>query len=102
MALQNGNGADLVDGSYNDVQAVTASDTISDAHRLRDVRGIRADVGGNLTVVSEAAAVAVGGVDGNLTAAGVQLVIGTGELIPLRVAYVLTTGTTATGLKVFL
>lgn len=56
MGLQSPKGADLVDSSYDDAAVVTPSDTISSAHRLRGVRGLFADVGGNITVISNAAA----------------------------------------------
>jgi hypothetical protein len=100
MGLQNSRGADLADGAYDDALAVSPSDTISPANRLSGVRGLVADVGGNLTLIT--ATVAAAGDNGGsaVTAAqAVEFVVPTGVILPIRAAYVLATGTAATGIK---
>lgn len=72
MGLQSSTGAEMVDASYSDAVAVTPSDTISPATRLRQVRAIWSDAGGTVTVVTDAAAgradQAGGGPFGQITA----------------------------------
>lgn len=102
MGLQNGLGASLVDPSFDDVVAVTPSDVLTAAHRLSGVRALRCDVGGNLTLITNTVA-AADDKNGTATVSGqaVQLVAATAETIQIRAAYVLATGTTATGIKAF-
>lgn len=104
MGLQNGNGADLVDGSYIDAKAVTPSDTIDGldgTHRLRGVRAIWADVGGVVEVITQKTAQALELKGTAPTSANaVPFTLLSGVLLPLQVAYVLATSTTATGIKV--
>lgn len=102
MARQNSTGATMVDEAFRDAKAVAPSDTISIATRLRDVRGIWADVAGTLTVITEAAA-ALAEVNGAALSAanGVPFTMTAGVPLKLQVAYVLATGTAATGIKVF-
>lgn len=102
MARQTSLGADTVDEAFSDVLAAVPSDTISAATRLRDVRGIWADVAGTLKVITEAVASLAETNGAVLSAAnGVTLTMTAGAPLKLRVAYVLATGTAATGIKVF-
>lgn len=101
MGLQTSTGADAVDWSFNDAVAVVPSDVISPATRLSAVRAIWADVAGTLTVITDTVAQAGDKTGSAVTAAqAVVLTITAGRELPLRVAYVLATGTTATGIKV--
>lgn len=103
MGLQSGTGAELVDSSFNDAVVVTPSNTIAAAERLRDVRGIWADVGGNVTLITDAVASKSEVDGGNLTASNaVTFVVPTGKVLPVKTAYVLSTGTAATGIKALL
>lgn len=98
----NSKGAACVDTSFEDAVAVTASDTIDEAHRLRGVRALWADVAGTVKIITEAAA-ARAELNGNpvpVTATqGVALTFLAGVPVPIRAAYVLATGTAATGIK---
>lgn len=100
----NAKGAQLVDTSFEDAIAVTPSDTLDAAHRLRNVRAIWADVAGTISVITEAVA-KQSEINGNpvpLTSAqAVPLTLTAGRELQLRVAYVLATGTAATGIKAF-
>lgn len=100
MGLQNSRGAALADEAYDDALAVTPSDTISPAHRLTGVRGLFADVGGTITLITSAAASA-GDLNGPpvTSANGVEFTVLPGVVLPVRAAYVLATGTAATGIK---
>lgn len=101
MALQDTLGADLVNDSFGDAAVVTKSDTIGPTTRLRDVRGIWADVAGTVNVITEAAAKASEVNGAALSSAnGVSFTLLAGQVLPLKVAYVLSTGTAATGIKV--
>lgn len=100
MALQTTTGADQVDLTFDDAKAVVPSDTISPATRLSGVRAIWADVGGTLTVITNAVAQAGDKTGSAVTAAqAVAFTITSGKDLALRVAYVLATGTAATGIK---
>lgn len=102
MARQTSTGATMVDEAFSDALVVAPSDVINPATRLRDVRGIWADVAGTLKVITEAAAVAAEVKGAALTAANaVTFTIPTGTPLKLQVAYVLATGTAATGIKAF-
>lgn len=101
MARQNSTGATMVDEAFRDALVVAPSDTIGAAQRLRDVRGIWADVGGTVSVITDAVAArseVFGGAP--LTAASaVSFTLTAGQALKLQVAYVLATGTAATGIK---
>lgn len=100
MGLQTGTGAERVDGSYDDAVAVLGNDTISVSHRLRDVRALWADVAGNVSIITETAASTGETVGPPVTAANaVSFILPAGQALPVRVAYLLATGTDATGLK---
>lgn len=101
MGRQTNTGAIATDESYANAAVVAPSDTIGPAQRLHEVRGVFCDVGGTLKVITEATAVSseLGG--GALSAArAVSFTVPTGTVLPLAVAYVLATGTAATGIKV--
>lgn len=101
MARQNSTGAEMVDEAFRDAAVVAPSDTIGAAQRLRDVRGIWSDAGGTLSVITESVAALSETRGGVLTAANaVPWVLTAGQVLKLQVAYVLLTGTAATGLKV--
>lgn len=100
MGLQSGTGADLSDPSFDDAKAVTPSDTIDPAHRLSAVRGLVADVAGTVSVITSATASAGDKTGSGVTAAqAVSFTLLAGVILPLRVAFVLATGTAATGIK---
>lgn len=100
MPRQNSSGAANVDKSFDDALVVTPSDTIGPAQRLRDVRGIFCDVGGTLKVITQNVAAASEAGGPALTAAnGVSFTVVAGQVLDLKVAYVLATGTAATGIK---
>lgn len=103
MGLQNGIGADKVDGSYSDAVAITPSDTIDGldgTHRLRGISGLFADVGGVVEIITQKTAQALENTGVAPTSANaVAFTLGAGVILPLRVAYVLATSTTATGIK---
>lgn len=101
MGLQISTGADAVDDSFADASVVVPSDTISAATRLRQVRGIICDVGGTVTLITEIAA-QNGDKTGSAVTAGqaVPFALGSGVLLRIQAAYILATGTTATGIKV--
>lgn len=102
MARQTSTGAAMVDDAFSDAISVAPSDTISPATRLRDVRGVWADVAGTLKVITEAVAVAAEVKGTALSAAnGVTLTVTAGTPLKLQVAYVLLAGTAATGIKAF-
>lgn len=102
MGRQTSTGAEAVDPAFADAVAVTPSDTIDPAHRLRDVRGVWADVAGTLTVITERVAAAGETAGSAVTATqAVALTLTAGQVLPLQVAYVLATGTAATGIKAF-
>lgn len=96
MGLQNSTGVELVDDSFNDIAIVTKSDTIDEAHRLKDVRAIRSTAGGAVKVITYAAYSAAMALGAYPTAAnGVVVTLVAGETLRLRVAFVLSTGTAA-------
>lgn len=99
----NSRGAQFVDPGFYDAAAVTPSDTLNIAHRLRGVRGIWADVAGTVSVITEGAAYqaeANGSPDPVTSAQAVSFTLPAGQVLPLQIAYVLATGTAATGIKV--
>lgn len=102
MGLQNGKGAGLVDGAFDDAQTVTPSDTINAAHRLKDVRGLWSNDGGDVAVITETVA-AAGEKSGTAPTAANEVIFTLlpGVFLPLRVAYVLAADTAATDVKVF-
>jgi hypothetical protein len=96
MGLQNSSGAALVDDSFDDLKVLTKSDTIDEAHRLKDVRAIRSTAGGAVTVITQAAAAAAFAAGAPPTSSnGVAVTLVAGETLRLRVAYLLSTGTSA-------
>lgn len=100
MGLQTSTGAAMVDSSFSDALAVTPSDTIAPAQRLHGVRAIWADVAGTVSVITQAVAAKAETSGGALTAGNaVSFTLLAGQPLPLEVAYVLATGTAATGLK---
>jgi len=101
MGRQISTGAEAVDEAFSDAKVVAPSDTIDPTHRLRNVRAIWADVAGTISVITEAAAAAAETSSGvPLTAAAaVPFTLGAGVPLKLNVAYVLATGTAATGIK---
>lgn len=101
MGLQTSTGADMVDTSFGDAAVVAGSDTISPATRLHGVRAIWADVGGTVSLITEATARAGDLAGSPVTAAqAIPFTLTSGRELPLQVAYVLLTGTAATGIKV--
>lgn len=101
MSLQISTGADAVDDSFVDAAVVAPSDVISPATRLRQVRGVFCDVGGTLTVITEATAQAGDKTGSTVSAAqAVAFTVVAGALLKLQVAFILATGTAATGIKV--
>jgi hypothetical protein len=102
MGRQTATSATTVDATFNDALAVTPSDTISLGHRLYNVRGVWADVAGTISVITQVVA-ASAEKSGGLPTAGqaVSFTLAAGQVLPLEVAYVLATGTAATGIKAF-
>ena len=102
MALQDALGQERVSTTYQDALALTPSDTISPANRLRDVRAIWADVGGTVSVITEAVATK-SEVSGSAatSAQAVSITLTSGKELNLAIAYLLNTGTAATGIKAF-
>lgn len=68
MGRQTATGAEKVDAAFDDALVVTPSDTISPATRLRDVRGLWADVAGTVHVITEKVASGVERNGGSLQA----------------------------------
>lgn len=102
MSLQTSTGAAMVDSTFTDANVVTPSDVIDTTHRLRNVRGIWADVAGTVSVITQADADAALATGQALTAAkAVSFTLPAGTVLTLSVAYVLATGTAATGIKAF-
>jgi hypothetical protein len=100
MGRQTSTGAEAVDSSFSDAKAVTPSDTIGPVERLRNVRGIWADVAGTVSVITHAvAAAAETSGSAPTSAAAVSFTLPAGQVLHLEVAYVLATGTAATGIK---
>lgn len=102
MGLQNSKGAGLVDAAFDDAQTVTPSDLINAAHRLKDVRGLWSNDGGDVAVITETVAATAERTGVPTTAAAeVIFTLLPGVFLPLRVAYVLAADTAATDVKVF-
>lgn len=100
MGLQSSTGADMVDLSFDDALPVVPSDTISPATRLSAVRAIYADVAGTVSVITARVAERGDKTGSAVTAAqAVSFTLTAGKELSLRVAYVLATGTAATGIK---
>jgi hypothetical protein len=102
MALQDALGQERVSKTFRDALAVTPSDTIGPAQRIRDVRAIWADVGGTVSLITDAVATNKELNDGGTltSASAVSFTLLSGVILELGVAYVLATGTAATGIKV--
>lgn len=103
MGLQTATGADRVDSAFDDAQVVTPSDTLTPAHRLSGVRALWSDTGGNVTLITEAAASKAANVGPPVTSgSAVTFIAPAGGVIHVRAAYVLATGTDDQGLKALL
>lgn len=104
MGLQTTTGADRVDSSFDDALAITPSDTISQATRLSGVRALRADVGGNVTVVTSEQVRKGDQGKGPTDFGGVSAVAITGQgnytVLPTGVTFTGGGGTGATGVVV--
>lgn len=101
MGLATSTGATTTDSSYEDASAVAPSDTISPATRLNQVRAIWADVAGTISVITAKTAREADKTGSAATSAqAVSFTLTAGRELPLEVAYVLATGTAATGIKV--
>jgi len=99
MARQTPTGAESVDDSFDDIQAITKSDTIDEAHRLQRVRAIRSQAGGTVKLITQAAYDAAMAAGALPTAAnGVALTLAAGETLRVRTAFVLATDTAAADL----